>query len=167
MRSTSDHLNLVNYVAWSYHRTTGLELEELIGEAMLAYAETLRSKKYDPERSGWSTWIYTNVKNHLNTYCQHMKKSSHITFLEHLDTYASNQADPEITTVFKNMIEKKTSEDVQKICRMIFEKPTEFTDTPKFVRGKLYRRLRALGWSWSRIWNSLREIKNILNENPA
>ena len=61
------HLNLIRDLAWSYQKSTGIEWEELFGEACLGYAKALAS--YDSDNgTKITTWATFIMERHLNTY---------------------------------------------------------------------------------------------------
>lgn len=84
---------------------------------------------------------------------------------EAIGTFGPQQdADQERTLIFKEAMDN-LSDEAKTVCQVIFQSPHEFmTGAPKLSRGKVKNKLRQLGWSWSMIWNSFREIKATLNE---
>lgn len=62
------HLNLLNALAWKYHRRSGVDLEELQAEARLAYYEAM--ELYQPGRASVTTWLYGCVRSHLLLFCE-------------------------------------------------------------------------------------------------
>lgn len=62
------HLRMLRALAWKYHRRSGVDLEELNSEAILAYYEAMTS--YRPGLSAITTWTYRCVSNHLLLFCQ-------------------------------------------------------------------------------------------------
>lgn len=69
---------------------------------------------------------------------------------------------PEALLIFKETLEG-LSGDSRSVCTTIFSLPHKVNRRG----GKLYlkRRLRAMGWGWSRIWGCFREIRGVLNGN--
>lgn len=57
------------------------------------------------------------------------------------------------------------SPDAQIICNMVLATPIEFLRLgPQLARGEVARILREEGgWTWSRIWNGIREVRAALN----
>ena len=49
------HLNLIRKIAWSFHKTTGLDWDELFQEATLSYLKAL--KTYDKKRGAITTYV--------------------------------------------------------------------------------------------------------------
>ena len=67
-----NNLNLVRKIAYSFHSTTGIEMEELFSEACLAYSIAI--KKHNPLICKESTFVYTCINNHLKNYIENIKK---------------------------------------------------------------------------------------------
>jgi len=145
-------------IAWSYHRTTGLDAEDLRSEANVAFLHAC--KTYDESKAQLSTWVWTCVTQHLNAYI----KSTGGVFCS-LD---DNIPDP------RNLMEEREdfsaivssmSEGAQQVVQIVLDAPGEFFElSSRFARGILFRKLRKMGWSWASIWDVFREIKRTLNE---
>ena len=156
-------MKLIQKIAWSFHRTTGLPVDDLIGEASLAYAINLQD--YDPERAKLSTFMYPRIRSHLINYCKAQVQHKHDNLLDDLednraeaDTVTASQED---RTLFKSAL-KNGSEEVKYLAWMIFQSPGEFLGYGG--RGKVKDKLREHGWTWSQIWKAFGEIKDLLNE---
>lgn len=156
-------MKLIQKIAWSFHRTTGLPVDDLIGEASLAYAINLQD--YDPERAKLSTFMYTRIRCHLIDYSKAQVQHKHESLLDDLednraeaDTTSASQED---RTLFKSAL-KDGSEEVKYLAWMVFQSPGEFLGYGG--RGKVKDKLREHGWTWSQIWKAFGEIKDLLNE---
>ena len=58
------------------------------------------------------------------------------------------------------------TENLTAISEMIFDAPHDFLCMPpRMARGLVIENLRALGWTWEKIWEGLREIKALLSSN--
>ena len=55
-------------LAWSWNRTTGINLEELHAEVCLAFCEAW--PRYNPDRAAETTFIVCSVQNHLSRFLQ-------------------------------------------------------------------------------------------------
>ena len=151
-------LNLIRKVAWSFHKNTGIEFEELFSEAALAYVEALQT--YNPHKAKHSTWMVHNMRNHLITFCAKEKKQTH----ETLQNFAGRE-NQERDYSFREML-NGLPQDMRLICKIIFDAPEEIlAESAKAARGNLVNKLREQQWSWPRIWKSIRNMKVTLNEN--
>ena len=154
-------LNLIRKISWSFVKSTGEEFDELFSEAALGYMKAIRS--YNSEKAKLSTWAVKIMTNQLITFCA--KEKTYGDFLEFFENDIPGQDNIEGKYLFKEWIQN-LSQDSQLICKTIFEAPDEIlAESSKASRGKLVRKLRSLKWSWSRIWNGVRDIKIALNEN--
>ncbi len=134
-------------IAWVFHRTTGVELEELFGEACLAYAKALSC--YKPGKSTLDTWTYACMRNQLINFCkkQRIKPIS----------LPSNIAAPKVK---ESLHMAQLSNDAQTIYQMIVDSPADFYNLPpNLAKEEIRCRLRGLNWQWERILDTFREIK--------
>lgn len=158
-------LNLIRKVAWSFAKSTGLDYDELFAEASLAYLKAV--KTHDPTKARLSTWTTSVMINSLRSFCK--KERQYIAFAEEpyeheWEKILPGKFNQENHYIFKEWIEH-LPEDLQLICKAIFEAPEEILSTsPKATRGKLIRKLRKQKWTWERIWNGIREMKSSLSE---
>jgi len=61
-----ENINLIRKIAWDFHKSTGLDWNDLFQEAVLAYLESLDN--YDKERGALSTYIWKCLESRLKTY---------------------------------------------------------------------------------------------------
>jgi len=166
MRPIKKDIKLILKIAWSFHKTTGIDVNELLNEACLGYMESL--KTHDPAKGKRSTWAVAIMKNRLVTYLsttQRYNKRFPSLEADQLEGIKGNQPPADESLIFKEALQKMTP-DSQNICKLIFTSPIDFLEVgpPKLIRGELYRLLRKQGWSWPKIWFCFNEIKQILNE---
>lgn len=168
-----ENMNLIRKVAWSFHRTTGIEYNELFSEAALAYCEAKLT--YDPDKSALCTWAYHNMTNALKTFIV----SNYNQNLSYIDD-VSNQIPERAEMPFENSFEDLL-EALPKDCRMIatelVNNPERYVGetpnmkrveaTPRYTRGLIYRDLREKGWKWARIWKGMKNMKICLNKGPG
>jgi hypothetical protein len=156
-------MGLIRKIAWSFHRSTGLPVEDLIAEASLAYVEW--SPKFDQERGTISTFMYPRIRCHLVDYCKKQYESRCDPIADDLDTGLvcpdENTASQENRTAFKQALQN-SPEEVKYLAWMIFQSPGEFLGHAS--RGKVKDKLREHGWTWSMIWRTFAEVKNLLKE---
>lgn len=144
-------------LAWSYHNTTGLDIEDLKSEANIAFITACNT--HNPEKAKLSTWIWKNVQYHLNAYIKKYIVEFEPLYDEIPDTDNRIEARENFNACIENM-----SQEAQQIVRIVLDSPGEFFElSSRYARGILFRKLREMGWSWSSIWDSFREIKTSLN----
>lgn len=172
----SENINLIRQIAWSFHKTTGLDVEELISEGILAYYTCL--SEFDESKGvKLTTFAYKVIQSALLNYCSREKKHHYID-LEGIDIAGNERSDFCLDTLFPEGSPRKLidivleiANDYQIIRRVDNNKSVaigqkiNFQMPPKKIRGQIIRVLREQGWAWGEIWDSIRSIKNVLNEN--
>ena len=155
------YLNLVRHIAWSFHRTTGIDWEELFGEASLAYCEALQS--YHSEKSRESTWIFHCVRNRLITFCKEEAKNECLPGVRNWNGTTIPTPDYEF---FEDRFDGlNLSEDVKWIIRMVLRNPQRYAINSRKAMGIIGRDLRnRKGWTYHRIWNGMKNLRVELNE---
>ena len=149
--------DMLRKAAWAFHYLTGMEWDDLMSEANVAYCQTLQS--FDAEKGSFSTWLYVNVHNHLTNIVKHEKKSAGGEI--DIPTAIAND-NPEKSLLFKEVL-LSMREEAQYICRMVYATPIRFCRIPSsYARGKLKRILRHNGWKHEEIWKRFKEIKTAL-----
>jgi len=152
--------NLIYHVAWKFHATTGIDIEELKAEASLAYAEALNDYK-DNKGALFTTFAYVYMKNQLSRFIYLEKRNQEMLHFEDgtIMNMALNESSEKLDEILGSISDKAAE-----ICRYVIQKhPAFFNDqSPKMARGELVRELRLQGWSWGNIWRSFSEIKAVL-----
>ena len=134
------------------------ELDELIGEASVAYAEALYS--YNPSKSRLTTWTYICMKNHLLNFIRFRKSQTGYGYVEMEDPV--DYITPEDQVSFAQLLEC-IEKNGKKVCDEIFSKPYIFTDSRQEMnKNRLVEHLRESGWDWSTIWAGFWEVKEFL-----
>lgn len=170
--TTETDLRLVYSVAHSFRRSTGMDLDELIAEASLAFVEACL--KWNPQKAPLSSFSVLRMTNHLTDWLDgERERKRHEQKLPEGED--ENDEDPIPSTLhllvtperlvdFKQRL-NMASCDGKEVCKIIFESPGEFMDMAKSrkAKGWLKKALRAIGWSWPRIWRAFREVENIVD----
>lgn len=170
-----DYISLAQKLAWSFHKTTGLEFEEILSTAYLAF--TYAKMSFDPTKGSFSTYLYYTIMSNVIDHCKQKHDPTHDGKPRDNANNKSNlweagfllselidYRDPEKMYLFKEALNNMSNE-AKSICSMVLDSPTDFIDNrPKLARGKVYRKLREVGWSWPKIWKGFKEIKLTLNE---
>ena len=162
-----NNINLVRKVAWDFSKTTGIEFEELFGEASIAY--TIAIQSYDKtKKTKLTTWATKVMKQHLTNFCKKQEADMKATceLDENIDMELSKTN--ENKTLHKMIFEEwkeSLPTDLQTLCDIVFTKDNIIMKTPKATRGKIIKNLREeKGWTWARIWDSIRNMKVAINE---
>ena len=147
-------INLIRKVAWSFHKTTGLDWEDLFQEASLAYCKAL--KQYDPDRGvQLSTFMFWAIRSHLLNYIAKEKKHhNHIIPFEDLaEDYHTG------TSLFEQI-----STEGQQLISVLFSSPVDFEQPMSTSFSmKIGKKMMGEGWERNKIWATLKELKNIFN----
>jgi hypothetical protein len=154
-----EHIDLIRKIAWSFHRTTGLEWEDLFQQAVLTVIEY--QKDYDPERGCMTNWITQVANSGLMIYIkrQGVSLGGSVSPSEEI-----NWLNPESDLICQESF-ARMSEEAKAICRIVLHAPGEFLSLgPKRSRGMLTSLLRKEGWKWKEIWRGMNDIKSFLNE---
>lgn len=160
-------------LAASFHYTTGLDLDDLYAEALLAYAEAQRSPRFDPERSKFTTYAYWRMRSALINFCE--KQSRHNTRLVQLadegdeDEYGrgmdgledtAGTGNPERRAEVAEFLEQ-LDPDSRQVCELVLAGAPDYAPLHWHqARTRIKRELAdQLGWSKSRIAWVLAEVR--------
>lgn len=156
-------MNLIYERAWSFHRTTGIDFDELVGEAMLAYAEAHNDfiEEYGVKET---TYAYSVITNRLVSFCSSMQK---IRF-DHIEDIGKNFGfEPNFDVRINGLPMDKFPKEVKELMEIVFEYSDQLTESSSRNKGFLRRVLRQRGWPFSKIDVSFMMLKNILNQVPV
>lgn len=144
-----ENIDLIRKIAWSFHRTTGLEWDDLFQEAALAYCEGL--KRYTPEHGKITTFMWHTITTHLKNYLRKQEYRHFTNSIEEIPVRRSVNGTP----LFEIL-----SQEAQQVVKVILDSPMEF-DRVKTNEDitRMVKKLR-LKLPWKRI-RIRREIKNL------
>jgi RNA polymerase sigma factor (sigma-70 family) len=152
--------------AWSFHRSTGVAINDLISEGNMIYMKLL--ERYNPKRASFSTVLWTSLNNGLRTFVSNRNKipeTIELTFIEDRDS--------DTYSVLKDLMFKESLSRLNGasavMVKTILNSPVETlklkgTENPKAIRGKLVSYMRNQGETWAAIWTGMSEIKQLLKE---
>ncbi len=127
-----ENIDLLRKITWSFHKTTGLEWDDLFQEAALAYLEHL--EKYDPNKGKITTYMWPIISSHLKNFVKRWNKSYEYLYLSKdeidFDTFPSHP-----TSSFEFLINDDEIEPIR-----------------EQVKRKLIKQLREYGWRFKMIW---------------
>lgn len=157
------HLNLIRSIAWNFHRTTGIQWQELFSEACLAYCESLQS--HNPKKGAVTTLVYTSMKNALINFCK--REGRNYRFEGELDWFETSFTP--VYEFFEEEYASYLSPDTIEILRMIRSNPQRYLSTPRKSTGLMCTikndLVRDTNWSWPRICRAVEKLrKELLRE---
>jgi len=156
-------LDLARKIAWSFHRTTGLDFDDLVQEACLAYVMAEQDPNYDPRKSAMTSYAYMSMRWHLCTVTQRMLRTPH-----------SDQEPPEEIDTRPNPEEAaidtmQYTDEVRFLIKLIFEGPGEYMSLPpKKAFERLTRDLASIyGWPTGKISRAVDQMREVLKQGPV
>jgi len=150
-------LNLIRKIAWSFHRTTAIDFEELFSEGCLAYAETL--PKYTPDKGKLTTFIHLVIHSHLKNYIAKIKKNKmefvsidSITYLE--DSHQNSLS-----------ILDHLSKEAQIITEIVLNEPCKYSlMTPQqAIKNIGEKMVKINGFSMKHVWVGIQDLKTVFS----
>lgn len=151
------HVNLVRSLAWSFHRSTGIDWKELFSEATMAYFVGIQY--HDPKKGAETTWIYQWIRGELINFCKREKRFKNPTGID--DWYTTSTED--FKEIF--LITPTLSPDTKEIIQMVLADPYHFALPPRKAIGLIRKDLREVKrWTWPRIEQAMRNLKLELTE---
>ena len=155
-----ENINLIRTIAWSFHRTTGLDYQELFSEACVGYYEAVQAYNKN-ENCKLTTLAYTIMQNKLKLFCASEQKHRVTDFPEGYDCeYLSSES-------FEERLQEWPP-DCRYLAEVILSCPAFFTqETPNLKRRKtkpktVKRRIRKYlidrGWKGHRIEDTMEDI---------
>lgn len=154
---------IIYKLARSFHRSTGLEYDDLVAQGNLIFCEI--QKGYTKKQGvKFSTFLYRCLVNRFITYIktQQRYRKHHV----NSDFIESSFTTKDINLNFavrKSMLSK----EAKTVIRVLLESPQEFfnlTGVEKLqeVKTKLYKKCRSLGWHRPKVLMLFKEIKTFL-----
>lgn len=192
MKQEIENQDMIRKLAWSFHKSTGVDYKELFSEACLAYCESLRS--FNPLKGcKQTTHAWTVIQNQLCDFVKQEKslprhKPAFVLFgamhreyeynisttpddIENLIRQdarrAANIPDELIThqrISFEEWIED-LPEECQEIAKVIVEHANEIPEDipPKMARGVVVTLLREEGFSWPYILRGMAALRLVVH----
>lgn len=158
--------NLIYNRAWSFHKTTGIELEELIAEATLAYL--IAKQNYEKDKgASFITYAYKCINSALIEYQRKLKKFEVINDPSGSLDWIQNGIDNIKESTALNL--SKFSDNVRQIIQYVLDHQDEFDlnkNLGRANRGKIARAFLEEGWNKTKIYKAINELKQILNNTP-
>lgn len=143
---------ILRKIAHSFHKTTGLDSDELYSEAVLMYLE-IKRKIPDTSKKRIHPYIYRCIYNHLIDVCKKEKE------YKNMFIFGNNSCQIPIPNN-ENFEILDFSILSQKLIKFIQDDfIVDFSISPRNIRGILFRELRKANWKHQHIWQSFYELK--------
>lgn len=163
-----ENYNLIRKIAWSFHQSTGLDWDDLVQEAYIAYIYA--KEHYDPNKKiSLATFVWIHMTNHLKTYYQKEKD-----FVRPLDKAYSLEKKkiaaleswvPSYHPIDYDTFFDSFTDDMLEITNVILYTSAKFV---KLDTNGACRRIRNImlnrGWSEERITYNLDNIKAVCSK---
>lgn len=166
-----DLTNLVNSIAWSFCRTTGIDFKELQAEATLACLESLQD--FDPSKGAKeSTYCYTRIVNHLRFFIKKEKPYSNMISIDSLVDMEESESPINILPVEEQQdfwfeIKDRFSENAERLVNLVLSNQIELEGSSKAMRGQVRKAAYASGVTQVAFYEGVREIKQVLGVQMA
>jgi len=149
-----ENINLIHKIAWSFHKSTGMDVDDLIQEASLIYLEAI--KTYDPSKGKLSTYIWKVTKNHLQYFVTYQNKWND-------KTISIEDVDIDKPVSRYSLFDSLTRE-AKDIVDVVLSAPAEFDSLiPAKARKRVMNKLRGKHWNMMKITQGMEELKAVFN----
>lgn len=147
----------IRAIAFSFHRTTNVDLKDLIQEASIGYL--ISKDTYDPKRAAsFKTHVYNTIKNRLIDYIRQEKRYQ-FTFLEM--PYGFDKPKDR-----KQQIWEKLSYPSKRIAELVVKNQNEIlARSPKTGREFVKEKMRQAGYNPGKIQEKLENLQKELQYN--
>ncbi|NIU01127.1 MAG: hypothetical protein GWN01_09435 [Nitrosopumilaceae archaeon] len=160
-------LNICRKLAHSFHKTTGLNFDDLFQEACCAYLQAVKNPQYDPRKMAKTSYAYMKVKQHLILYLNQEKRHHPVLgeWVEEKFLIDSLSYSPEKYAIFGSLI-KSLSKEALTVLNMVFESPHEFLEINSLHRQQAVRSrlIQTQGWSEKKAYEILHELRKVKRE---
>ena len=158
-----NYIGLIKKISWSWHKRTGIDLETLIAEANLTFAECQHN--YNPKRGKFSTLLYHSVESHFKNLItkRHIQRYDGVEInLE--DIALSSKYNQEKECILRNTI-NCLSKEAKEITSIVLSAPADLIamlPKPRLSKHRLTKYLRLRGWKIPAIIKAFNEISKAL-----
>ena len=160
----SEHKKLIYERAKRYSTTIDSPIEELVSIGNSVFMDALRT--WNPAKASFATWFYRLLNQSFSKTVRqkHTRRNLEYNFAVRKPVYSGGNIWRRIH--FRELLDKMTKE-ARAVAEIILEGPSEVLglsgcESPKKVRGVLFRYLRKKNWQEREIWGAFREIKEVL-----
>ena len=158
-------LDIARRIAWSFHRTTGINYDDLFGEAILAYANALEARRrglYDPEIAAFTTYVYRAIQFRLRSAIKQRRYQS-LGDEEPSPMMPDHQIPPPDRGAIFSSLVSNLAEEAKFAIRLVLESPVEFaTMGRRAAQRKVRRELIRKGFGADDVDRTFGDIKQVL-----
>lgn len=163
-------MDLIHSFAWRFHKNTGVNFDDLLGEAMLAYCEALEA--YDASRGvKATTYACSWMRNHLIIFCEREHRiQSRLTWIGDWP----EALEPRLELQEEDPLEERMKEwpdRCRTVARMVLENPERYlnrtpsikrTRTRRLLRTRLLNSLCPKGWTDEDLDQAIENLKQFV-----
>ena len=152
------HLNMIRKLAWSFHKSTGIDWDELYAEGCYQYCRIREDGGYDPKKSTakFTTYLWKAIEMGLISFTKKEIKNKYVN-IDDIKIHPSS-----IPNYFFETLDSLSS-DCKEMAEMVLKDPYLYLSVPqRMSRSLVIMNLIKREWSWYRIWATLKKIKNEL-----
>lgn len=143
-------LQLIKKIASAYHVSTGLEFDDLMQEATVAYLQAL--KTYNPEKGAISTWAWWCMSNHLKNYIKENRKKG-ITLLSFEEIRYDKKYDP--VFFFETL-----SRDAFLIAETVIKAKNKYCAMdPVTAKSTIAKTMQKKGWDIVKVLRAFKDLQ--------
>lgn len=160
MKLEFENVDLVRKIAWSFHKTTGLNFDDLMHEAVGVYCEAIHNYKPNQGQK-FTTFAWMLIQNALVNYAKKQQKiNTHSSEFE-LETLECAYCDE--SAFYTSNFFESLSKEAQEIVDLVLTFPDIFVkDHPKMTKQHIKKMLQNRGWEKEKIRYAFNNIKNAL-----
>jgi hypothetical protein len=147
-----ENINLLRKIAWNFHKSTGLDWDDLFSEAVNAYYQVLDD--YEPSKGKITTFLWIGVSNGLKNYLKKQKGIEEpLTSLEDGGVYYLPANNP--IPFWESL-----TQEAQGIANMILTYANTFINIPpEDIDDFIFFIMRKQSWSDNKIKVGLHDLK--------
>lgn len=155
---------MINKLAYSWNKTTQIDVETLKAEANVIFVECLNI--HNPNKGRFSTLLYLKICNRFkNLIIKRNAPKRHRIDVEFIDAITPAPNNPEKQCIFKNLI-SNLSKEAKELALIVLEAPADLVEMLPVPRISLYQLTRYMakskGWNPTTMVKAVNEIKNTI-----
>ena len=159
MREPKVEINMARKIAHYYSRRTGVNYDDMLGEALLEYARALEAKRdgtYDPEKSAFTTYAWMRMRSRLGKVVNHRRYRPIGAEEPSLGIPDEASAPPDRRASVASAL-SGLPDDAALAVRMVLESPAEYAGMNRYAAQlRVRRELRERGLNTTSIFASVR-----------